>query len=302
MPVWEDYRWLAPIAADLLDRFWPAHPPLFLVGLTAAEAGTRAHFPIGEVAMRRNWAWMVRDGVRQARAAGFARAYLVAEEHIPLAPCHEAHLNQTLPRLMTAWNAVYFSLMGWDNRRFAYRAPLLGEDHHRMRHLTAPRSPRFHLHPALWRLDALERCADLALRDEAKNGSAWHFEKTADQPDADLPEAWKRGCYQIAASRLSTQPLTFARKWREGAERWFYHRLMALLPRLPAKTAARLAEWAGFDDVYCDGPYPLFFSGVLRKGRLNDYLVKRLRRSEDGQGLIARIESAAHEAGFAFKT
>ncbi len=245
---------------------------------------------------------MVLDGVRQARAAGFRRAYLLTEDAAPLAPCHVGHLHRTLPDAMTAWDAAYIGLMGWDNRRHAGRDPVLGPDRHGVMHLVSAHAPRFHLHPALWRLDVIERGCELTLRTPGRNGSSWHFEKTCDKLDADLPPEWKRACYQIAASRLSTHPPSAAARLRGRAERWLYHRLMAIVPHLPQPgPAGRFAEWVGFDDVYCDGPYPMFFAGVLRKGRLNRFLVRRLRKTPDGRAFLARLEAAAREGGLALE-
>lgn len=291
VPVWADYAWLVPIAIELLDRHWPGHPPIYLLGLTSDQAGDAPHFPTSDPSRVRNWSWMVRDGVRQARENGYRLAYLIAEEHTPFAACHVGHLHRTLPAAMDSWGAAYISLMGWDNRRFALKNPILGSSHHRMMHLTAPRAPRFHLHPALWRLDVLERCCDIALEDNSKNGSAWHFEKTCDKANANLPDEWKAGCYQIAAHTLSLRAPARIEVLRIHTERWIFNRLMALIPHLPRK------EWAeaykrllAFDDVFCHGPYPMIFSGILQKGRLNEYLVRRLRRDSEGRDLLSRLE------------
>jgi hypothetical protein len=293
IPVWRNYRWLAPLMVAQLDKCWPSHPPAFLLGLTKAEASGASHFPVSDPSRRGNWCWMVRDGVRQA-AAEFRKAYLIAEEHLPLAPCQGFHLDQTLPVAMERWNAVYISLMGWDNRRYASRNPQLGSDRLRMMHLVKPHAPRFHLHPALWRLDALDRCCEISLRDERGNGSAWHFEKTCEKLDADLPAEWKDGCYQIAAHTLASRRSAL-RTLSILTERWIFNRLIALTPWFPNhRWAESYFRLLAMDDVFCDGPYPMIFSGILRKGVFNEYLPRRLRGIPDGNRLIAQI-SAAHE-------
>ncbi|MDD5201417.1 MAG: hypothetical protein PHC88_16625 [Terrimicrobiaceae bacterium] len=255
VPVWRDYRWLIPITLAQIERFWPGHPPLFLIGLTEEEAAGVPHFPVSDPAKRGNWCWVVRDGVWQA-AARFRKAYLIAEEHPPLARCHSIHLNHTLPREMDRWDAVYISLMGWDNRRYASRNRRLGRDRHCMMHLARKHAPRFHLHPALWRLDALERCGTISLRDENGRGSAWHFEKTCEKLDADLPAAWKSGCYQIAAFALACESSPF-RTLAALSERWIFNRMMALVPWLPnPRWAAGYLRLLAIDNVFCGGPTP----------------------------------------------
>ena len=57
MPVWRDYAWLAPITLDLLDKYWPAHPPVFLLGLTGEQAGAMPHFPTTDPTRVGNWSW-----------------------------------------------------------------------------------------------------------------------------------------------------------------------------------------------------------------------------------------------------
>ncbi len=177
MPVWHGYRWLVPLSLSLIEENWESHPPLFLGGLTTGEAAGKGHVPVSDVSQRNNWSWMVLDAARQVAAKGFTHVYLIAEEHVPLDLCNERVLNETLPHWMDQLGAVYISLMGWDNRRYPSKSPLLPEKYARMMHLRGVGDPRFHLHPALWRLDVLIRCCELALRDPAKNGSAWHFEK-----------------------------------------------------------------------------------------------------------------------------
>lgn len=294
MPVWKDYQWVAPLALELIGRYWPSHPPIYLLGLTKEEAGAMPHFELTNPELRGNWSAMVLNGVQQAKQH-FTQAYLIAEEHVPLAPCHEEHLNKTLPSLMEKLSAAYISLMGWDNRRHPSKSPILDEAHYRMMHLTLPKAPRFHLHPALWRLDTLEKCCEISLRDVSKNGSAWHFEKTSDKLQADLPEEWKQGCYQIAASRMSSQPLTTQRRISTATERWIFNKLMAVCPLIPSvKLAESYSRWVAFDNVFCNGPYPMFFSGLLQKGRLNIYLVKMLQRSSHGRELLEKIAKASN--------
>jgi hypothetical protein len=293
VPVWPAYRWLAPLMAQQLTRHWPDHPPVRFCGMAAGEAVGLPHYARSAQASLTNWSGLLLEGVRQARAEGFELAYLLAEEHLPLGPCHPGHLNVTLPACMESLPAVYIGLMGWDNRRFTSRSPVLDATHHQLKHLVQDRDPRFHLHPALWQLDVLEACCELALRDPSANGSAWHFEKINDKDASPHPAAWKRQCYQIRASRLALRPPGALRQRVRDLERFLYHKAMAIYPLIPHRALANAyARRVGFDDFFCDGPYPMFFSGIMAKGRMNPYCVKFLRRSAGGRALLDQIEAA----------
>jgi len=291
VPVWPGYRWIAPFTAKLLKEFWPSHPPLRFGGLTAEEAGELpilAHEPQGD---RKNWTLMLREAVRNMRIEGFAWIYLIAEEHVPLAPCSERNLNETLPALAREMDAVYISLMGWDNRRYTSKSPVVGR--YQMKHLEREGDPRFHLHPALWRLDVLEACCDLALQDATKNGSAWHFEKINDPLNSPHPAKWKTQCYQICGDELAQPVPSSSAKFLHRTGCAIFHKLMALYPLIPSKSLANsYARWVGFDDFFFCGPYPMFYSGLMAKGSLNAYFVKFAQRSSHGRGLLEQLRRA----------
>jgi hypothetical protein len=161
-------------------------------------------------------------------------------------------------------------------------------------HLNVPRAPRFHLHPSLWRLDTLEACAALTMRREKP--TPWTFEKTCGNVEAPLPGKWKQGCYQISAEALmkpGLAPVAAAR-----TERFLYHRLMALAP-LTQKLGFGMAYWdaLGFDDFLYPGPYPIFYAGVMSRGRFNPFLRRWIVRQREPQppllDLIRVSETAA---------
>lgn len=289
VPVWRDYQWIAPILHETLDRWWPSHPGMWFCGLSD-PLGLPA-FPLEPGTDRSNWTQVLLGGVRNMRALGIEKAYLILEEHIPLGPCHEEHLNRTLPALMDELSASYLSLMGWDNRRYSSRSPVLDPARYQLKHLTGEIDSRFHLHPALWDLEVLETCCRLALRDSAANGSAWHFEKACSRSEAALSVAAKSGCYQIRASRLAWQRPSRTAEILAPVERFVFHKLMALYPWIKNPRAARaFLRCVPFDDVFCNGPYPMFYSGIMAKGGMNRFFVRHLRRNHPD--LLDRILAA----------
>lgn len=291
--VYHPYRWVAESTARLLDAFWPEHPPLFFCGLTSEEAGTLPHLPCPDPALPRSWAGFVKDACAQLRARGFDSCYFLLEDQPPLAHCDHRHLTETIPGLMGKLSGVYCGLMGWDNRRFTTRAPVLSAENRHLMHLAPPRAPRFHLHPSWWRLETLEACARLVL--QTPKHTPWNFEKTCDKDDADLPAAWKAGCYQISAEALL--PPAFGLKLARRAERFLFHRLMALAP-LARRLGFGPAYWdaIGFDDFFYEGPYPMFYAGVMSRGRLNPFLQRWIETRRQPHALLSdllRSSSAA---------
>jgi hypothetical protein len=216
---------------------------------------------------------------------GYQECYLIAEEHLPLGPCHKHHLEETIPVQAGALGAKYVSLMGWDNRRYSFRSPVLPAQQYRWMHLTGSRDPRFHLHPAWWDLETLEKCCELSLKNPDANGSAWHFEKICDLEVSGLPS---NDCYQISSSVMSLKPSV---TWRGGVERWIFNKLMALVPLLPQGWQRPYYDACGFDKVFCDGPYPMVFSGALAKGKMNPALISFSKRIP--RDVIEKIQNLA---------
>ncbi len=288
--VYHPYRWVAESTARLLDAFWPEHPPLFFCGLTSAEAGTLPHLPCHDPALPRSWAGFVKDACGQLRARGFDSCYFLLEDQPPLARCDHRHLTETIPGLMRKLGGVYCGLMGWDNRRFTTRAPVLAEENLRLMHLAVPSAPRFHLHPSWWNLETLEACASLVF--QTPTHTPWAFEKACEKTDANLPVEWKSGCYQISAEALM-QPAA-GKKLVQRTQRFLFHRLMALAP-LAQRLGFGPAYWdgLGFDNFFYEGPYPMFYAGVMSRGRLNPFLQRWIEAQKNPHPLFGDLLRAS---------
>jgi len=293
--VYHPYRWTAPFTWQMIQKFWPEHPPVFFCGLTAEEAGDLPHIPIEDGALPRVWADFAFSAATKLRADGFEAVYFFLEDHMPLGRCHAENMRNLLPSLLNSLPASYIGLMGWDNRRFATRGgPVLPADRHRLMHLTASLSPRFHLHPSLFRTDVLVACLE-ALTTHTKP-NPWGFEKLCDKPNAPLPEEFKRNCYQICGGELAIEKPGHLRRLFECIERWVFHRAMSLVPyAFKINCGTWLAKRIGFDNFFFNGPFPMFYSGVMANGRVNPFFLKYLksRRDADFEGLIKAAEERA---------
>ncbi len=287
-PVYHRYRWLAPFMAELLERFWPDHPPLYFCGLTAEEAEglpLAAERPEG----RQSWSEFVLPGVVWLRQQNFDLCYLLLEEHLPWAPCNTTFLNEELPQLMEKLDGVYTSLMGWDNRRYLIRGTFVNGKSSGLLRLDTREAPRFHLHPAWWRLDVLEVCLRNAI--SQGEGTAWSFEKINEHFAAPIPEEWKkRGCFQIeggATALHRRSPLAGDAYLITCA---FFRLLMRLYP-LFAQVGLGGWYWSavGFDNFFYKGPYPMFYSGVMAKGALNWYWSRWIKKRHELNSIASKI-------------
>lgn len=296
--VYHPYRWIAPFTWKLIERFWPDHPPIFFCGLTSEEAGDLPHIPCASEQLPRVWGGFVLDAARELSVRGFTKCYFLLEDHPPLGPCHSEHLGQTLPALMDELGGSYIGLMGWDNRRFLKRGPILPKAQRRLMHLTATQSPRFHLHPSLFRMDTLVGCLEYLIT--KTNPTPWGFEKNCDKPEAPLKQKWKDGCYQICGEELSLNPAVGLRRNGRQIERVVYHRLMSLTPILQ-KAGVGMAYWdaLGFDNYFYDGPFPMIYSGLMARAKINPFFTRYLKSRENQDPLLQELLTAAETSGFA---
>ena len=291
--VYHPYRWTAPYTWEMIQRYWPGHPPVYFCGLTSEEAGSLPHIPVKQADLPRVWANFACDAALQLQAKGFEAVYFFLEDHMPLDRCHVENLMEVIPSLLNSLPASYIGLMGWDNRRFATRSgPLISKGRYKLRHLVAAEAPRFHLHPSLFRMDALVACLRALCQHEKPN--PWGFEKLSDKPNAPLPAEFKSTCYQICGSELALQKPDIFKKAHAALERWFYHRLMSLVP-LARKLGFgdKFYKLLGFDNFFYNGPFPMFYSGVMAAGRINEFFVSYLEQKSDPA--FSRLISACKE-------
>lgn len=275
MPTYEKYRRLADLTTRVLDREWADHPTIFYCGVP----GRREEQWLALRADPADWMGFVRDAVRQIRQKGYRKCYVICEEHLPLFRCHEAHLNRTLPELMAKLDAVRIGLHGWGQGQSETRVVtgrLLGAEHFWIENMSPGFPWKFELHPALWRLDALENILDTLVGElPLELRSPWAFERRAGREDARLPEELKRKAYRICGERMAA-----------CRSRTYLLRLERFGARVVRFAAGRLfgeGAWTRIDRLvnflfgYYEGPYPFFFSGVMVKTRLNRELIRFLR-------------------------
>lgn len=264
------YRAMAELTGRQLDRHWPGHPPVFYCGATSGDGET--WLPLRD--RPADWMGIVGRAVSELRRRGFRLGYLILEDHPPVFACAVEHLNRTLPGLMMQLGAAYIGLNGWGQGK-PQRGVILGREHYWLEHLSRSFLWKFQLHPALWRLDALTAILEgLAPNLPLERRSPWAFERGAGREDAPVPEDLKERAYRVCGERMSARPV---KARLVGLERLGVVLLRSALGRLLGDGARRrVEEVAGFVFGYYDGPYPLFRSGALVKGRTNPALVRFL--------------------------
>ena len=267
---------LAQFTARLIDAYWVPHPPILFCGLS--DLNGQPGFRSGS-RDQSDWVGITQDAVSGLRQKGFDAAYLILEDHPPFGLCHADHLNSTLPQLMENLGAAYISLYGWDQRTRS-SGEILGRQFHGLQRQSEDFDWRFSLHPGLWNLEAL--AAILAalppMEGDGRSRLPWAFERRSGAADFPMPPQWRNRSYRIQSLSMLAGGNAPARGWERRLEfraidalRWMVRTAggESALQRLDARLAPVLR--------FHDGPYPLFWSGLLRKGAWNPDAEKFLR-------------------------
>lgn len=272
----DKYTRLARLTIDLIGRRWPAHPSIFVCGASSSPGGRSIPLadPPGD------WIGITRSALRVLRREGIRQCYLILEDHPPIGLCNAAALNGELPDWMDRLGAAYIGLYGWDQRTRA-RGTNLGPEYGYLQRQADDYPWRWSLHPGLWNLEALDRILAVLAGTECGPGgrTAWAFERRTGAADFPLPPELRGSSYRVCGLRLLGGPSPGVRRIMRAAEFRVFDvlRLAARaaggMPLLRRLDAALMCEY-----FFHDGPYPLYWSGVMRKGKLNEDLRRFLRR------------------------
>lgn len=285
----ERYRALADFTVGKIREFWTDHPPLFCCGLERDLAPDVPALPLA--CDPRDWMAITRGACASLLARGFTHAYVILDDLPPLAPCHSGHLNQTIPAMAEDLGAVSVSLSGFGQRR-----PRMGKSvrwRAREFDLVPPTQLwKFPLHPALWNLTALQGILDQLIATlPASEHSPWAFERKGGDPAMPLPDEWKSNSYRIDGARMTARPLFVLRHLPLRLAQ-ITSEVLILLSRLFAGEPGAERARARFRWLSCpyDGPYPLFWSGFMAKGKVNSHIVTYWKATGQTR-LLAQVSS-----------
>lgn len=246
----------------VLERLWPGHPPVFVCG-SSTPVGTNS---LGLRSDSADWVGITRDAADDLLNQGYRFCYLVLDDHIPFGACNVDVLNTQMPSVADRLGAVNVNLCGWDQYQDREGAVMGADCLHWMRNSETYRW-KFSLHPALWNLErfrsVLARVADFNRRAT----SARDFEAiTGASSWAPAPE-WLKATYRVCGDRYGVGERWYQVRWKRRGLRKSIDalRLGARVlggRRLLEKLDSRLMLYMD----YMHGPYPLYWSGLLRQG------------------------------------
>jgi hypothetical protein len=260
----EKYRQLALWTAEQIDLCWRNHPPLFFSGLEGADDRFLAFRTDPRI-----WIDLTLEAVEDLLARGYEQVYLILDDHPPLELCNEIFLNDRLPAAMRQLSAAYVSLLGTGQHR-PTEGQILSPEALGLEKTAETYRWRFSLHPGLWSLPALRELLLLRMSQyEGEARNAWNFERHRDDVSS-LPSSLRESSYRVNGALWDAAP---SKLWRRTVQS-FLHFVAdgALFVARRVGGADLRAKWERkLLWLYCyyRGPYPLFWSGVMRQGKVS---------------------------------
>lgn len=251
---------MADFTRARICEFWEDSPPLRICGIE----GEPYALPLRD--NPRNWMKVTRSACDDLLAEGFDQVYVILDDHPPLGTCHAKHLNETLPEMMRELGAVSIALSGWGQGRITHGKLRQWRDWQLDRCL-ATTLWKFPLHPALWRLDALRAVLDHLIRTLPENEhTPWAFERKGGASDSGLPEDLTAHSYRIEGRSKAAKAYPARFELLKSATDFYRYSVRKI-----GGEAARRAVDERIMGVhhYYHGPYPLIWSGLMRKGEIN---------------------------------
>jgi hypothetical protein len=258
----EKYRRLAEWTAARIAVEWEDHPPIFFAGLDA-DGGACLGFH-GESS---DWMSVNRDAVILLRQQGYTHAYLILDDHPPVGCCNAKFLNEELPGLAVELDAAYIGLLGYGQHRHLEGKILCG-DYARLERSHHDYRWKFSLHPGFWNLESLESVLNVRMSLYlGKNRTPWNFERHRDSQEFSLqfPSFRVHGASSIKGGRNGFFSLTTEAILR------FFGDCSLFIAKQKGGQQARDKEEIRIHWIYghYQGPYPLFWSGCMRQGKIN---------------------------------
>lgn len=275
----DKYEKLAELTVCLIDQRWENHPPIFVCGMSHPLKGDVETFLIDRDSS--DWIGIAQSASQQLLEKGYQKFYLILEDHPPLGVCNEMHLNKTLPELMNRLDAAYIGLHGWDQNTFESGVVLRG-NYNNIQKQSDSFLWRYALHPALWNIQAFKNITDTLIGsgEDIAMRSVWAFERRSGALSFSAGKS-----YRIFRLGMLGGDFKLARKL---LRRFVYLLLNSMF--IVAKKIfgvdfqSRLVDYFTYEILFFDGPYPLYWSGVMQKGSLHKnferFLLSRKRNDE----------------------
>lgn len=260
---------LARLTTALIHQRWKDHPPVFVCGVSHPFRGDVETFPL--VNHPQDWIGIAESAVHSLIEKGYKKCYLILDDHPPLGACNDVHLNHTLPALMDRLEAAYIGLHGWGQNTLS-EGIMLGVSECYLQQQSDMFLWRYALHPALWDLRAFRDIAGALpiLGDDMASRSVWAFERRAGASPSPIPPMWHGRSYRIFGLGMLGERFGLM----HGVARWLMYALLNLLffgvKRIfGTTTQEKLVSSIVHELLFYNGPYPIYWSGVMQKGGLH---------------------------------
>lgn len=296
------YQVLAKWTAARIHQEWPEHPPVFFSGLSS-----RAPDSLGFDGDSKDWMSVTLQAVKSLQERGFSHAYLILDDHPPVGKCNSFFLNESLPRLALKTNAAHISLLGYGQHR-SLEGVVEIFDGIRLERLPDSYRWKFSLHPGLWNLADLD-CVLQQRMAQYHDGerTPWNFERHRDLADDPITQNCGARCHRIfGAGNLVESPSFFL--LREAWMRWKADVAMFFAKHTGVPTArASVEQKTLWRFGHYAGPYPLYWSGCLRQGKIHADFEKWLSRfgsealRQDWESFVVASQQSMVESAFCKK-
>jgi len=263
----DKYSRLAELTVELIHERWNDHPSIFVCGLSTPLRGNSETLLLGGDSL--DWIGITKVAVEKLLSNGYKKVYLLLDDHPPLGMCNHMHLNNTLPDLMDKLNAAYIGLHGWDQNTMS-AGEVLGKEHYYLQRQADEFPWRYALHPALWDIQFFLNMADNLIKtsNDISMRSIWAFERRFSLIPAPIVGNVKS--YRIFGLGMLGGGYRWVRKW---SRRLFYYSVNSLywvtIKIFGIKAQDNLVNLLIYETLFFDGPYPLYWSGVMQKGKIH---------------------------------
>lgn len=263
------YTPVAEATCQLIDRYWQDHPELFIVG--GDDILDRSAIPF--LSDEKDWIGMALEAVKWLHQRGFTHCYLILDDHPPVGPCSKKYLNQTLPVLADKCGASHVALAGWDQFQ-PKDGTIVSVGSQRWMKNNIAFKWKFDLHPGFWNISDLLVILEQIINVSPRLYSAREFEGVAGSGALSLSTKLVASTYKIEGDRN-----THGLSWYNSrlSRRGILYSLHALRIAARLGGAGMLRKIDSKTEIYTqyiNGPYPMYWSGVIKKGDLNRNLIQ----------------------------
>lgn len=284
------YSVVAEASCRLIDRLWPDHPDLFIIG--GMEIPDRAMIPFS--CDERDWIGMAHEAVTWLQQRGYTHCYLILDDHPPVGTCNGTYLNEVLPQLAQSLGASHVALAGWDQFQ-PKDGTLIEVGSERWLQNNPSFKWKFDLHPGLWNVNDFQVVLEAVQTVVPRPYSAREFEGAAGSTTLALPRQLVDSTFKIEGDGLAAGTDWCERRWKRRILSNGLH-VARLAVRLGgADVVQKLDNRTEYYTQYINGPYPMYWSGVIKKGALNQNLI-RFAEATDRKELLSWLQSFAWPA------